>query len=133
MDEGEGHELGEPAGVSSCRSRTALRCRAQDAGLSTLPNMIVAVVLRPSPCAVRITDSHSLTVTLSGQRIFRIGGSRISAAVPGRDPSPASTSLSRNASTGRPSVAAPWLISSGEKAWTCMSGAAAFTARAIET
>ena len=95
--------------------------------------MIVAVVLSPRRCAERITDSHSSTVTLSGQRISRIGASRISAAVPGSEPSPASISLSRNAATGIPRVAAPWLISSGENAWTCMSGAARFTARVIAT
>ena len=51
--------------------------------------------------------------------------------MPGSVPSPASFSRSRNSRNGSPSVAAPWVTSSGEKAWMCMSGTAALMARQI--
>ena len=56
--------------------------------------------------------------------IARTSSSRISAAVPGSVPSPASLRPARNVSIGRSSVAAPCVTSSGEKAWMCMPGTA---------
>ena len=41
--------------VRCCRSRMAMRWRAQFLGPSTWPNIMVAVVLSPTSCAVSIT------------------------------------------------------------------------------
>ena len=94
--------------------------------------MIVAVLRRPSACAASITASHWPVTILSGQITARTSSSRISAAVPGSEPSPASCSAARNSGTVRPSVAAPCQISSGEKAWTWIAGSASLMARQIE-
>ena len=72
--------------------------------------------------AFSTTSSHCAVVILSGQMTARTSSSRISAAVPGNEPRPASFSSPRNACTGTPSVAAPCQISSGENAWMWMSG-----------
>ena len=78
--------------VCSCRSRTCSRWRAQCRGDSTWPNMMVAVLRRPTRCAARITSSHCCVLTLSGQMIARTSSQRISAAVPGSVRRPASRS-----------------------------------------
>ena len=80
-------------------------------------------------CAARCTSSHCAVLSLSGQITARTSSSRISAAVPGRVPRPASLQLAQELGDRRPSVSAPCAISSGEKAWMCMSGHAALTAR----
>ena len=64
--------------------------RAHDTGCSTAPNMIVMFERSPTLCATRWHSSHSSVLILSGHRIARTGSSRISAAVPGSDRSPAS-------------------------------------------
>ena len=53
--------------VSICSARMRSRCRAQCSYRSTWPYMIVAVVLKPTPWAVRITSSHASVSILSGQ------------------------------------------------------------------
>ncbi len=73
---------------------------------------------------MRTTSSHCSVLILSGQMIARTSSSRISAAVPGSVPSPASFSCARKSRSDRPSVAAPCVTSSGEKAWMCISGSA---------
>ena len=93
--------------------------------------MIVAVVRKPSPCAAAITESHWSVTILSGQMTARTSSSRISAAVPGSEPNPASCSSARKSGTVRPRVAAPCQISSGEKAWTWIAGSACLMARQI--
>ena len=93
--------------------------------------MIVAVVRRPSACAASITWSHWSVAILSGQMTARTSSSRISAAVPGSEPNPASCSAARKSGTARPSVAAPCQISSGEKAWMWIAGSASPMARQI--
>ena len=70
--------------------------------------MIVAVVRIPSRCAVSMTSSHCAVLILSGQMIARTSSSRISAAVPGNEPRPASLQLRRETTDiEMPSVAAP--------------------------
>ena len=54
--------------VRCCSSRTRRRWRAQLRGVSTWPNMIVAVERSPARCAVSCTSSHCAVFTLSGQR-----------------------------------------------------------------
>ena len=78
--------------------------------------MMVEVVRRPTLCASSITDSHCAVSILSGHRTARTSSSRISAAVPGRLPKPASAKRASNSRTGTPKVRAPCQISSGEKA-----------------
>ena len=73
--------------------------------------MMVEVVRRPSRCAARCTSSHWPVLILSGQMMARTSSSRISAAVPGRVPRPASFSCARNSRTDSPSVAAPCVTS----------------------
>ena len=65
--------------------------------------------------------------------IARTSSSRISAAVPGSVPSPASFSSRRNVDSDSPSVAAPCVTSSGENAWTCIPGTAALIALQMPT
>ena len=91
-----------------------------------------AVDRSPTPCAASMTSSHSAVLTLSGQMMARISSSRISAAVTGRDPSPASFNSARKSGSERPSVLAPCQTSSGEKAWTCRPGTASLIARHTE-
>jgi hypothetical protein len=82
--------------------------------------MMVAVLRNPTACAARITQPL-LGVILSAQMSARTSSSRISAAVPGRLESPAARSGQVFAQR-QPSVSAPWVISSGENACTCISG-----------
>ena len=119
--------------VSACRSRKTSKCRAQFSGLSTCPYMMVDVVRSPSACAALATSIHCCVLILSGQIIARISSSSISAAVPGNVPSPASFSRTRKSVKLSPSVAAPCVTSSGEKAWMCIPGTAALIALQIET
>jgi hypothetical protein len=78
--------------------------------------MIVAVVLMPRRWAFSTTSNHCAVLILSGQMTARTSSSRISAAVPGNEPRPASFNLPRNACTDTPSVEAPCQISNGENA-----------------
>ena len=50
--------------------------------------MIVTFERSPTRCAASCTASHCSVVTLSGQITARTSSSRISAAVPGSEPSP---------------------------------------------
>ena len=95
------------------------------------PYMIVAVVRNPTLWAVSMTSSHCSVLILSGQRMSRTSSSRISAAVPGKVPRPASRRFFRNSSSVTPRVAAPCHTSRGEKACTCIRGIASFTALQI--
>ena len=91
--------------------------------------MMVEVVRRPSAWAARCTSSHCAVFILSGQMTARTSSSRISAAVPGRVPSPAVLQLGEElVDSDSPSVAAPCVTSSGEKAWMCISGTPALIA-----
>ena len=102
--------------------RSTSRWLAQERGPSMWPIIIVVVARRPSSWAVIITSAHSAVRTLSGHRWARTRSSRISAAVPGRVPRPASRRRVRNSRTLMPSVWAPCQTSSGVKPWTCIWG-----------
>ncbi len=93
------------------------------------PYMIVAVVRNPTPCAVSMTCNHWSVESLSAHRSCLTSSSKISAAVPGSVPSPASFNRVRNACSETPRVSAPCQISSGENACTWRAGATDFTAR----
>ena len=118
--------------VRACSARRCSRCRAQCTGSVDMAEHDrrrgaqadamrrldhLEPLLRSSPCPGR------------SPRGPRRRGSRprCRAACRARHPSAAR----RNAATGMPSVAAPCQISSGEKAWTCMSGTASLIARQI--
>src|SRR3981081_4036760 len=64
--------------------------------------MIVTFERSPASWAAACTSSHWPVVTLSGQLIRRTSSSRISAAVPGSEPSPAARSRPRYSPTGGP-------------------------------
>ncbi len=84
--------------VRCCCSRRASRWRAQLRRPSTAPYMIVVVERSPTRCAASWTASHCSVEILSGHSTARTSSSRISAAVPGSDASPASRSRARKAS-----------------------------------
>ena len=87
--------------------------------------MIVTFERSPTRWAASCTASHCSVVTLSGQMTARTSSSRISAAVPGNDPSPNPRNRARYSSSGSPSVAAPCQTSRAENAWMCSSGSSA--------
>ena len=75
--------------VSSCRSRMRRRCSTRSAGVSSEPNIIVAVVRMPSPCATRMTSSHVSVGILCGLISLRTRSTRTSAPPPGSEARPA--------------------------------------------
>ena len=82
----------------------------------------------PSPCAVVTTSSHVSAGSLPRVRTHRTSSSRISAAVPGIEPSPRARHSCRNSRNEIPSRVEPFRTSIGLNAWTWMSGTRAFTA-----
>ena len=92
VHEGQRHEFGEAAGLRLQVAQHQQMPRPVTAGASTWPYMMVEVVRRPSACAARTTSSHCAVLILSGQMTARTSSSRISAAVPGSVPRPASFS-----------------------------------------
>jgi hypothetical protein len=83
----------------------------------------------PSSCAVFTTSTHCAAGSLPLVSTQRTSSSRISAAVPGIEPSPAAFSSASHSRIETPAFAAADTISMGENAWTCMPGTAARTAR----
>ncbi len=79
--------------VSAWRSRRLSRCCAQTSGSSMCPNMTVVVDRSPLRCAIRMRSSQSVADSFSGVSFGRTRASRISAAVPGIESTPASASL----------------------------------------
>ncbi len=69
--------------VSSCTSRRRRRCSMRSSTLSTWPNIIVAELLRPSRCAMRMTSSQWSVSHLSGEMRLRTASTRISPPPPG--------------------------------------------------
>ncbi len=85
----------------------------------------------PRRWAVSTTSTQALVGSLPLVSTQRTSSSRISAAVPGMDPRPASrTSVSQSAML-TPARAAALTTSIGLNACTCMPGAAATTARTM--
>ncbi|OPY37549.1 MAG: hypothetical protein A4E40_01383 [Methanoregulaceae archaeon PtaU1.Bin059] len=76
--------------VSSWISLMISRCRARSSTVSQWPYMMVAVDGIPREWASLIIRTHSAVDTLPGQITARTPSTRISAAVPQRDPRPAS-------------------------------------------
>ncbi len=83
----------------------------------------------PSSCAVVTISSHWSAGSLPLVRTQRTSSSRISAAVPGTESSPASLTSSSQARAETPCLADAVAISMGENACTWIPGAADFTAR----
>ncbi len=78
----------------------------------------------PSPCAVVTISSHVSAGSFPFVRSQRTSSSRISAAVPGIEPSPWALHSARNSPNEIPSFVAPFRTSIGLNAWTWISGAA---------
>ena len=74
-------------------SRSRSMCLTQCSGSSVWPYIIVEVEGMPRLCAVRMTSIHCRTFNLLGLRDLRTSSSRISAAVPGILPNPASFNI----------------------------------------
>src|SRR5665647_2953567 len=100
--------------VSSCRSRMRRRCSMRSAGVSSEPNIIVAVVFMPRPWATRITSSHVSVGILCGLMAVRTLSTRISAPPPGKLSRPAARRRRSVSSMLRSLVVAMWTISGGE-------------------
>ena len=75
------------------------------------------------------TSIHIDVGSLPFVRIQRTSSSRISAAVPGMEPSPASRRPINHSRMESPLLVTPLAISIGEKACTCIDGTRALTAR----
>ena len=84
----------------------------------------------PSSCAVVITSIQAAAGSLPLVSTQRTSSSRISAAVPGSESTPASRAAVSHSRTGRPVRAAPFITSIGENACTCISGQRRFTSAA---
>ena len=108
--------------VLICMLFINLKWLTHDSKSSICPNIIVAVDLIPNEWATSITYPHWEEVILSSHKNFLILSSSISAAVPGRVPSPASLSSVKYVSTDLLTVLAPCHISRGVKPWICISG-----------
>ena len=78
--------------VRSCTWRSRSRCSTRSATVSTWPNIMVAVVRMPRPCASSMTRSHSSVVALRGAIFSRTDSTRISAPPPGIESMPAACS-----------------------------------------
>jgi hypothetical protein len=78
-----------------------------------------------------MTSTHSLVGSLPLVSTQRTSSSRISAAVPGSESTPASLAAVSQSSMDRLVRLAPLMTSMGEKAWTCISGTRALTALAM--
>src|SRR5665647_92948 len=100
--------------VSSCRSRMRRRCSMRSAGVSSEPNIIVAVVFMPRPWATRITSSHVSVGILCGLMAVRTLSTRISAPPPGKLSRPAARRRRSVSSMLRSLVVAMWTISGAE-------------------
>ena len=121
VDEAQRHELGEAVGLLL---DVAQQVQMVDDVARTLD---VAVHDRrgggtPSACAVVMISTQAATSTFLWLRISRTLSSRISAAVPGIDPSPASRSIAIYSGYSIRTRRAPYMISIGEKAWIWISG-----------
>ena len=85
----------------------------------------------PSSCAVVMTSIQAAAGSLPFVSTQRTSSSRISAAVPGSESTPASRARISHSRTGRPVREAPFITSMGEKACTCMSGQRRLTSAAM--
>ncbi len=90
------------------------------------PYISVEVERRPIECAALTISIQRSRFSLRGDTISRTESSRISAAVPGIVPRPASTSQRRYSASSIWLLRCPKSISSGEKAWMCSCGNSRF-------
>ena len=97
--------------------------------MSTWPYIIVELDRSPTSWAVVTTSIHAEVGSLPLVSTQRTSSSRISAAVPGMEPSPASRRLVSHSRIDVPLLVTPLEISIGENACTCIDGTRAFTAR----
>ncbi len=116
--------------VCSWIPRITRRWATQCAGVSTCPYIIVAEVGMPSLCAVVMTSIQAEAGSLPFVSTQRTSSSRISAAVPGSESTPASRAAVSHSRTGRPVRDAPFITSIGENACTWMSGQRRLTSAA---
>ena len=83
----------------------------------------------PSSCAVVMTSIQAAVGSLPLVSTQRTSSSRISAAVPGIEPSPAAFASVSHSRMDRSARVAPLTTSIGENACTCISGTRARIAR----
>ena len=107
VHERQRHEFGEAAGLCLQVAQRQQMPRPGDRPLDMAVHDGGRSCAAPADARPRSTSSHCAVLTLSGQMIARTSSSRISAAVPGSVPKPASFSSARNAGPAAPSVAAP--------------------------
>ena len=96
------------------------RCSTRSAGVSTEPNIMVAVVLMPSACASRMTSSQAAVGILCGLISRRTRSTSTSAPPPGSESRPAACRRRSVSATVRPLWAAMWATSGGESEWMWM-------------
>ena len=101
--------------VSSCRSRMRRRCSTRSAGVSSEPNIMVAVVFMPRPCATRMTSSQVSVGILCGLISPRTRSTSTSAPPPGSESRPAARRRRSVSSIARPLCRAMWTTSGGER------------------
>ena len=128
VHEREGHELGEAAGLALDGAQEVEVPHPLDVGLD-VPVHDRGRRPQADAWAVVTTSIHSAVVMRPGAMRARTRSSSTSAEVPGSEPRPASFSSSRTRGRSSRSRLAAYFTSSGEKACTCSSGAAAFSAR----
>ena len=89
----------------------------RSAGVSSEPNIMVAVVFMPRPWATRMTSSQVSVGILCGLMALRTRSTRTSAPPPGSESRPAARRRRSVSSTLRPLCLAMCTISGGESEW----------------
>ncbi len=117
--------------LARCMAARVRRWPSQCRGWSTCPYIIVEEERSPSSCAVETTSIQVAAGSLPLVSTHRTSSSRISAAVPGIESSPASLAAVSQSRTDMPVRVAPLTTSIGENACTWMPGTRSFTARAM--
>mmetsp|Transcript_17295 Transcript_17295/g.16636 ORF Transcript_17295/g.16636 Transcript_17295/m.16636 type:complete len:249 (+) Transcript_17295:966-1712(+) len=113
-----------------CNVRNVSRWEATWCSFSMWPYIIVAVVGMPREWAVEMTCIHSAEDNLPFAILFLMESSSISALVPGKLSTPASFKSWIISNTLLFRLLAPYMISSGEKAWRWTEGSLSLTALA---
>ena len=95
MHERQRHELGEAAGALLQVAHTQQMARPVPVAVDVAEHDGRGAAQADADARSRMTSSHCAVLILSGHSTARTSSSRISAAVPGRLPSPAALSIAR--------------------------------------
>ena len=87
-----------------------------------MANIIVALELKPKPCATSMTSSQSLLIALSGEMRWRTRSTKISPPPPGIEPRPAALKSPMIFSSGSLNTSRKWMNSLGLKPWMLTCG-----------